>query len=73
MDDGCKNQKSYNLNLQCFEVQELINFSNLMKEKFDLDFIVKKDKTLYLRYNSIEKFETLIKPYITEDMQYKIH
>lgn len=73
MDDGCKNQKSYNLNLQGFGTQELINFSYLMKEKFDLEFIVKKDKTLYLRYNSIKKFENLIKPYITEDMQYKIH
>lgn len=73
MDDGCKNQKSYNLNLQCFTVQELLDFSYLMKIKFDLEFIVKKDKTLYLRYNSISKFEALIKPYITEDMQYKIH
>ena len=48
-------------------------YTLMYKEKFDLDFIVKKDKTLYLRYNSIDKFESLIKPYITEDMQYKIH
>lgn len=73
MDDGCKNQKSYNLNLQCFEREELEEFALLLKRKFDLDFIVKKDKTMYLRYNSINKFECLIKPYITEDMQYKIH
>lgn len=73
MDDGCVNQKSYNLNLQCFTTEELDAFTYLMKTKFDLEFIVKKDKTLYLRYNSINKFESLIKPYITEDMQYKIH
>lgn len=73
MDDGCINQKSYNLNLQCFTEFELLQFSLLMKEKFDLEFIVKKDKTMYLRYNSIDKFESLIKPYITEDMKYKIH
>ena len=73
MDDGCKNQKSYNLNLQCFTLKELNEFAFLLKEKFDLEFIIKKDKTMYLRYNSIDKFESLIKPYITEDMQYKIH
>ena len=73
MDDGCKNQKSYNLNLQGFSKQELLDFALLLNKKFNLEFIVKKDKTLYLRYNSIDKFEFLIKPYITEDMQYKIH
>ena len=73
MDDGCKNQKSYNLNLQCFTEKELIDFAYFLKTKFNLDFIIKKDKTMYLRYKSIQIFESLIKPYITEDMQYKIH
>lgn len=73
MDDGCKNQKSYNLNLQCFTEKELIDFSYFLKRKFGLDFIVKKDRTMYLRYKSIQLFESLIKPYITSDMQYKIH
>lgn len=73
MDDGCKNQKSYNLNLQCFTEKELIDFSYLLKTKFNLDFIVKNDKTMYLRYKSINTFESLIKPYITKDMQYKMH
>lgn len=73
MDDGCINQRSYNLNLQCFSIDELEEFAYLLKRKFNLEFILKKDKTLYLRYNSIDKFESLIKPYITKDMQYKIH
>ena len=73
MDDGCINQKSYNLNLQYFTKEELEDFIFFLKKKFNLEFILKKDKTLYLRYNSINKFESLIKPYITEDMQYKIH
>lgn len=73
MDDGCKNQKSYNLNLQCFTEKELIDFAYFLKKKFELDFIVKNDKTMYLRYKSIQLFESLIIPYITSDMQYKIH
>lgn len=73
MDDGCVNQKSYNLNLQCFTKEELEDFIYLLKKKFDIEFILKRNKTLYLRYNSIENFENLIRPYITEDMQYKIH
>lgn len=73
MDDGCLNQKSYNLNLQCFTEKELLEFIQFLKCKFDLDFILKKDKTLYLRYKSIAIFESLIKPYITQDMQYKLH
>ena len=72
MDDGCKNGKGYNLNLQCFEKENLSEFVDFLKLKFDIDFIVKKDKTLYLRYKSIEKFENLIKQYITEDMKYKL-
>lgn len=73
MDDGCKNQKSYNLNLQCFSKENLYQFTEFLKEKFNLEFIVKKDKTLYLRYKSIQVFEKLIFPYITSDMMYKLN
>ena len=73
MDDGCKNQKSFNLNLQGFELSNLLEFSWFLKRKFNLDFIVKKDKTLYLRYKSISIFKDLISQYITEDMKYKIN
>lgn len=73
MDEGCINQRSYNLNMNGFTREELCEFALLLQLKFGLEFIVKKDKTLYLRYNSISRFEELIKPYITEDMQYKIH
>ena len=73
MDDGCKNHNTYNLNLQGFSNEDLILFIELLKNKFNLEFNLRKDKTLYLRYNSISIFENLIKSYITEDMQYKIH
>lgn len=73
MDDGCKNQKSYNLNLQGFEIDNLLEFSLFLKEKFNLEFTIKKDKTMYLRYKSINTLNNLISQYITEDMKYKIN
>lgn len=72
MDDGCKNCSTINLNLQCFELEELEKFVIFLKEKFNLEFIIKKDKTLYLRYNSRETFYNLVIPFITADMLYKI-
>ena len=60
------------LNLQCFELEELEKFVIFLKEKFNLEFIIKKDKTLYLRYNSRETFYNLVIPFITADMLYKI-
>jgi len=72
MDDGCKNQNSYNLNLQCFETDNLYEFVEFLRQKFNLEFLVKKDKTLYLRYKSVSAFENLILPYLTSDMIYKI-
>lgn len=73
MDDGCKNGKTYNLNLQCFTTDNLQEFCDFLNRKFNINFTVKKDKTLYLKHNSISKFENLIMPYITKDMRYKIH
>lgn len=73
MDDGCKNQKSYNLNLQCFTKENLYQFANFLREKFNLEFTVKNDKTLYLRYKSIKTFEELVYPYLTSDMMYKLN
>lgn len=72
MDDGCKNCNTINLNLQCFELEDLKKFVVFLKKKFNVDFNIKKDKTLYLRYNSRETFYNLVIPFITPDMQYKL-
>lgn len=72
MDDGCKNGKTINLNLQGFSNSDLKKFISFLDEKFDIEFLLKGDKTLYLRYKSRNKFYELIIPYITEDNLYKI-
>lgn len=72
MDDGCKNGKTINLNLQGFSNADLKSFITFLNEKFDIEFLLKADKTLYLRYKSRDKFYKLIIPYITKDTLYKI-
>ena len=72
MDDGNKNGKTINLNLQCFELKNLEEFVEFLQRKFDLTFTIKKDKTLFLKVKSIQQFKNLVLPYITLDCLYKI-
>jgi hypothetical protein len=72
MDDGTKDGKTIKLSLYSFNQEELNKFSEFLKNKFDLNFSVRKDGVLYLRRNSIKTFINLVKPYITSDMQYKL-
>ena len=74
MDDGGKDKSSnsYILNTQCFTKENLQEFVEFLREKFDLLFNIKKDGSLYLRHCSNETFTQLISKYITQDMQYKL-
>lgn len=74
MDDGSldKVSMSYILNTQGFTRENLQQFIDYLYEKFNLEFSIKKDCSLYLRHKCNEIFVNLIKPYITDDMQYKI-
>lgn len=72
MDDGNKNGNTINLNMQSFSIEELQGFVNLLRDKFNLIFNIKKDKTLYLTYSSRENFYTLVNRYIINEMKYKL-
>lgn len=52
MDDGSydKTGNSYIINTQCFTIEELTEFCNIIEEKFGLSFNIKKDHTLYLKH-----------------------
>lgn len=54
MDDGSYdiNSNSYILNTQCFEKENLLDFCKILKEKFNLEFNIKSDNTLYLKHVS---------------------
>lgn len=72
MDDGNRNGKTINLNMQSFTLNELKDFVSFLKNKFDVEFNIKKDKTLYLRYRSRINFYNLVKDHIIDEMQYKL-
>lgn len=72
MDDGNKNIETINLNMQSYSMENLIEFVSFLKKKFNLEFIIKKDKTLYLKYKSRKLFYNLVSKYITSDMEYKL-
>ena len=74
MDDGSydKAGNSYIINTQCFTIEELTEFCNIMEEKFGLSFNIKKDHTLYLKHecNSI-MYNILSKNNKCDSMTYK--
>ena len=72
MDDGNRNGSTINLNLQSFTLTELQDFVKFLSTKFDLQFNIKKDKTLYLRYQSREIFYNLVNKYVIPQLQYKL-
>lgn len=73
MDDGNKNSGTINLNMQSFTINELKEFVDFLKNKFNIEFTIKKDKTLYLRYKSRLIFNNLVKDYIIDEVQYKLN
>lgn len=75
MDDGSldRNHHSYILNTQCFTKENLQEFSYFLKKKFNLEFNIKKDNSMYLKHRCNKTFENLIRPYLTKDMLYKLY
>lgn len=62
------------LNLQCFTIQELVLFINVLKIKFDIDCTIHKNRHQYIVYiksNSMKKLYPFIKEYIIPSMKYK--
>jgi hypothetical protein len=72
MDDGYCSNGDLALCTQSFKKEEIVFLSNFLKEKYNIETIVRKDNVLYIRRRSHSIFINLIKPYIIESMMYKI-
>lgn len=73
MDDGSKPKYGgYLLCTMNFSNSDLNIIQEFFKQKFDINTTVRKDKSLYIKANSKEKFKELIKPYIIPSMMYKL-
>lgn len=62
MDDGSYDisSNSFIINTQCFSKDNLLEFCDFLKEKFNLFFNIKSDNCLYLRHISNEIFKDII-------------
>lgn len=74
MDDGSydKSSNSYIINTQCFSIENLKEFINFLKDKFNLQFNIKKDHCLYLKHISNNIMHDILKSNNSlESMTYK--
>lgn len=75
MDDGNKSRSSVYLNTQQFSLEEQALLQRLLREQWGIETTLNKDKSYWrirIRVNSIEKFVSLIKPYLLSEFQYKL-
>ena len=74
MDDGSKTYSSIYLNTQQFNLDEQIRIIDILKNQFDIEATLNKDKIYYrirVRTDSIERFIQLVKPFVLEEFKYK--
>lgn len=73
MDDGYVTKNSCIFSSCSFTVEEQEILSKVLLDKFDLHFSIgKNDNSMYLHASDFSKFVEIVKPYIIEDMQYKL-
>ena len=73
MDDGNYEKYGAKIALCNFSNNSLILFQNFLKNKWNIDTSIHKDKTLYIKANSKKIFMQLISSYIIPSMLYKIN
>ena len=78
MDDGSLKSKFHRariINTQCFNELDLKRLQDMLSKKFGISTTLrnqKEGKQLYIPSTEIEKFISIVKPYIHQSMIYKI-
>ena len=73
MDDGCKYGKTYHLSTYCFSLEEQENFCKFIYDKFNIQFNIKKDLSLWVKTSSKNILtDILVKYNDIQSMKYKI-
>ena len=73
MDDGNKTKNGYTIATMCFNREEINEFRAFLLRKFNLETSIFGDGRLYIMAKSSELFTELIKEYVIDSMQYKLH
>ena len=72
MDDGTKSPSGYKIATNCFDIDELKQFQNFLKTKWNLETTIHKDHGLYIKAKSASLFKHLVSPYMHKTMTYKL-
>ena len=73
MDDGSKPKYGgYLLCTMNFSQKDISIIQEFFKNKFEINTTIRKDKSLYIKADSKEKFKLLVSPYIVPSMKYKL-
>lgn len=72
MDDGMKMKTTIGFATNCFSIEDLTRLIEYLKITFNLEFTIKKSKTIYLKQKSYNIFYNLINEYIIPSMKYKL-
>ena len=73
MDDGYKKGDSYCFSTNCFSKEELIHLQKMLKNNFNIDVRIHKNKTLYVLKKSADILTNLIQDFVPESMKYKLN
>lgn len=76
MDDGYKSKDGYYFCTESFSDKDIIILLNLLTDKFYFNCSVHKTTNgprIYIKSSSVDSFNKLIKPYIIEHFNYKLH
>lgn len=73
MDDGNKTEHGYTIATMCFDREEINEFRAFLLLKFNLETSIFEDGRLYIMAKSSDLFTELIKEYVIDSMQYKLH
>lgn len=75
MDDGSKTYSSVYLNTQQFNLDEQTRLIDILKNQFDIEATLNKDKIYYrirIRTHSVKIFIQLVEPFVLKEFRYKI-
>ena len=73
MDDGLIQNQGYGLCTNSFKREETERLAKVLSEEYNLDVTIIRKGTIYIKKNSVLKFNTIIKDYIIDSMLYKLH
>ena len=77
MDDGCWTQYGVRISTNCFTLKEVQLLVKLIHTKFFLNCSIQKIQkpgqySLYIKADSIERLRSLVLPFFTKSMLYKL-